>query len=128
MSQNWENRKSTIRLKFNLMYCCYDQPKFSQLPWFGRLNRVLKCSVQKVSFRRFPSQQKQLSEINVKMSVKFSLICCCLVFFIKCKFLKVSKSRKQIMVSLILPKNERNSLRILSWVCFVRFLEESGTS
>ena len=42
--------------------------------------------------------------------------------------LKVSKSRKQIMASSILPKNERNSLRILSWVCFVRFLEESRTS
>ena len=37
---------------------------------------------------------------------------------------KVNKSRKQILVSLILPKNERNSIRLLSWVCFVRFLEE----
>ena len=42
-------------------------------------------------------------------------------------YTKVSKSRKQIMVSLILPKNERNSLKILSWVCLVHFLEESGT-
>ena len=36
--------------------------------------------------------------------------------------LKVSKSRKQIMKSRILPKNERITLRIVSWVCFVRFL------
>ena len=48
--------------------------------------------------------------------------------FIFCLGLKVSKSRKQIMKSRILPKNERNSLKILSWVCFDRFLEESKTS
>ena len=30
--------------------------------------------------------------------------------------LKVSTSRKQIMKSRILPKNERNPLRIVSWV------------
>ena len=32
------------------------------------------------------------------------------------------------MESLILPKNEPNSHRILSWVCLVRFLKEYGTS
>ena len=42
--------------------------------------------------------------------------------------LKVSKSWKQIMMSLILPKNEQITLRIVSWVCFVRVLEESKTS
>ena len=31
----------------------------------------------------------------------------------------VSKSRKQTMKSQILPKIEQNTLRILSWVCFV---------
>ena len=35
--------------------------------------------------------------------------------------LKVSKSQKQIMISRILPRNERNTLRIVSWVSFVRF-------
>jgi hypothetical protein len=39
--------------------------------------------------------------------------------------LKVSKSRKQIIMSLILPKTEQNTLRILS---YCSFLEESGTS
>ena len=50
---------------------------------------------------------------------------------IKCnetRTLKVSKSRNQFMLLLILPKNKPNSLRILSWVCFVRSLEESRTS
>ena len=42
-------------------------------------------------------------------------------------FLKVSKSRKQNTKSRILPKNERNTFRIVSWVSFVRFLEESET-
>ena len=41
---------------------------------------------------------------------------------------KVSKSWKQIMMSLILPKNKRNTPRIVSLVSFIRFLEESGTS
>ena len=40
--------------------------------------------------------------------------------------IKVSKSRKQIMMFLILPKNEQNSLRILSWVCFVYFWQNPG--
>ena len=44
------------------------------------------------------------------------------------KILKVSKSRKQIMKSRIFPKTEWNSLKILSWVCIVCFLEESKTS
>ena len=35
--------------------------------------------------------------------------------------LKVSKSQKQIMKSGILQKNERNSLRIVSWVSSVHF-------
>ena len=51
--------------------------------------------------------------------------------------LKVSKSRKQIITSLILPKkeqitlrikNEQNTLRILFRVRFIHFLEESRTS
>ena len=46
--------------------------------------------------------------------------------------LKVSKSQKQIMLSWILPKNERNSLSwtpsVLRIVSFVRFLEESRIS
>ena len=46
---------------------------------------------------------------------------CCFWNFL----LEVSKSPKQIMMSLILPKNKQNSL---SWVCFVSFLEEPGTS
>ena len=37
------------------------------------------------------------------------------------KPLKISKSWKQIMKSRILPKNERNTLRIVSWGCFVHF-------
>ena len=45
-----------------------------------------------------------------------------------CLILKVSNSWKQIIISLILPKNERNSLRILSWACFVPFLEDPGNS
>ena len=40
---------------------------------------------------------------------------------------KVSKFRKQIMMSMILPKNEWNILRVVFWVSFARFLEESGT-
>ena len=43
-------------------------------------------------------------------------------------YLKVSKSRKQIVKSRILPKKEQNTLRILSKVRFVHFLEESKTS
>ena len=39
-------------------------------------------------------------------------------------YLKVSKSQKQIMSLWILLKNELNSLKILSWVCLVHFLEE----
>ena len=39
-------------------------------------------------------------------------------YVVKIRWVKVSKSRKQIMMSLILPKNERNSLRR---VCFGRF-------
>ena len=35
--------------------------------------------------------------------------------------LKISKSQKQIMKSRILLKNEGNTLRILTWVCFLRF-------
>ena len=46
----------------------------------------------------------------------------------RAKKIKVSKSQKQIMVSLILPKNIRNSLRILSWVCFIRCIKESKAS
>ena len=38
--------------------------------------------------------------------------------------LKFSKSQKQIMKLWILPKNKRNALKILSWVCLVSFLEE----
>ena len=34
---------------------------------------------------------------------------------------KIRQSRKQIMVSSILPKNERNALRILSWVISFAF-------
>ena len=56
------------------------------------------------------------------------------IFFIHSSiihFLKVSKSRKQIMASWILPKNEQNSLSwaspVLRIVSFVHFLEESRT-
>ena len=35
--------------------------------------------------------------------------------------LNVSKSQKQIVMLLILLKNEQYPLRILSWVCFIRF-------
>ena len=40
--------------------------------------------------------------------------------------LKVSKSRKQTMMSLILQKNKQNSLKILSWVCFFFFRKNPG--
>ena len=50
------------------------------------------------------------------------------VFGIFLTYLKVSKSQKQIMKARILPKNEQNLLRILSWVNFIGFLEESETS
>ena len=43
---------------------------------------------------------------------------------------QVSKSQKQIIMSLILPKNKLSNHTqdaiILSWVCLVQFLEESG--
>ena len=42
--------------------------------------------------------------------------------------IKGSKSRKQIMMSLILPKNEQNILKTVSRVSFVHLLEESRTS
>ena len=43
-----------------------------------------------------------------------------------CRYLKNRQSRKQIMVSSNLSKNERNALRIVSWVDFVRFLGEEA--
>ena len=42
--------------------------------------------------------------------------------------LKVTKSWKQIKASLILPKNEQNTLIKVSWMRFVHFLEESTKS
>ena len=116
----------TTALGWQIAFIC------TQVQWEGRA-KVGITNLETYNFMEFRYFHKK-SMIQIETEIK-------VIFFFKLWFskisirllernnnLKVSKSRKLIVVSSILPKNERNSLSwatsVLRIVSLVRFLEE----
>ena len=126
-------REKQIRVWQSLKY---QQPKFSLVQSMSEFTVNFVCILQNGAGFFFTWQFLWVFPINTKYE-KWEHACESenfgrrYIWFSMRGVIKVSESRKQFMVSSILPKNERNSLSwassLLRIVSFVRFLGELRT-